>query len=285
MECAVTWITLGVGLLAITSGCVMAWFRKAPKIWAVNLFGFLLVIWAGLTSTDLKDLALLSNRNLKVGLDTEGYARGNDPNLIALSRQSVTELALSGQDSPDPRMAEEIREDAHSQRDFIEYFGSLGYIPSPIVGAEMFHPGNVISYSDGNAILWAAESEAFPSLNIVSAPAVFPDFYLREQTNAPAGPKTSLHTLIRCATAMTEVAPMGLLLSNLTSVEKLFAKPPGELYVVQESITCNALKLVSVKESGKTGKSSSKLAIFKAQSPVVLAYRILHLSVKSNTPK
>jgi len=272
-------VTLGLlGVSLIVFGAVLSWFRRNHEIWMSYLAGFLSVTMSILLFATGSALPLIVHRSPKLTIGTEPKAPGDYLPITSQSRDAIIGLALSERGVPDRWATEKIRKSSGTQRGFSQYFQSLGYIPTTIAMSSMFKPGNIIRYSEGKPALWALAKEAAPFLNVVSAPLTLPELSLREVSAAPAAEKDHLSNLLLCSEASDETASISSLQSAMSLNELLFVRAPDQLYVVQESITCNDFRLVIVAEPVK-GRKKNKSApfMFKSQSPVVLAYRVVPL--------
>jgi len=273
------WMITIVGLLIAAAGVYLSWYKKGNETWATYLFGFSLVLVGGPLGSQITSFSI-NEEGIKLSLNKSALEPDEIAIIKGVAAQSIgIELELSSADVSSKSYDSDIQS---VQKNFIDYFQSIGYIPTQLVGSGGLSPGSIITYIEGRPWLLASPGEAFPELNIQTSPVSLPQFSVKT-----AGPgigstteKIQTKTNFFCASATSNKASMAALQKSASG--RVISKISGSnrMLVVQDVIVCSKLALESARDiAGRQDKA--EVFFYESDTPVVLGYRVVSLALEN----
>jgi hypothetical protein len=270
-----SYIVLGIGVLLLAFGGFLLW--KKRKIGSIPiLVGVAFVFLADAGGGTLASLKLTLS-----GFDVKFAAAS--PNKE--EKEAVDRAALAGVSgvhwSSDDGAAPNTVSVQSLAPEFVNFYQSLGFLPTSIAGADILTPGSVIYFEGGRPILQASPDIAFPKLHVEIKDTVVPIVNFAVMANAAGSPISKRDVEFKCAGARVGfVSETGL--TNAISKEYITTLGVDRtLFVVSKALTCQTL-FVGVSDSRKSsgGIAQDETAAsweYRSDKPATVGFTMFRL--------
>jgi hypothetical protein len=276
-------LIVSVGLLIACCGVVLAWQKKGGlAIWATFTFGFLLVLIGGPLRGNISGVTV-GTKGLQLSFSSVTQSPDQAKALEATVRASIASLAPTKRDSSTADAQQTLDKTSQVVIDqLLPFIRSLGYVPTPIVGAIQVAPGSIVTLEEGRPSVMATPSEAFPNLAVYTSGVAFPRFAAASEVPGSRSEKVDVE--FQCREGVEAVE------ASLTSLERtadveLVGKlsDSREYFLVQSIMRCNGLTLQARTVSNDPDGSDKRAYDYSTANTVVLGYKLLRFSSSRST--
>jgi hypothetical protein len=265
-------VVLGAGFVVILAGIILAWTKRGGGAFLVLLVGLAMVVVSGPGSRWLQQFSFF-RKDIDVS-----YAIKEPRDAMTreqASRVATTVFSVAGTaDTSDQDTGNAPHYKVQDQ--YRDYFLSIGFIPTDIVGTANLVPGTIITYKNGLPVVWANQEQAYPGLKPGSAYAGIAELVMKDRGGTPGTPVGTLD--FHCASGAHENASLLDLETLLQDrvADSLGAARDQEYFVVYETLACRRLDMELRVQNGTPEPQTYD---FRSPDRVVVGYKLAKVTV------